>query len=155
MGFCIGMERVCFVVTFPLFFSFSVSLILSLSLCVHIETSILETGEWERQRENLVVCLSPPHHGAPETKQARRVHIHTHTFTRRWGEQLGSVLHWKPHFPSVRQTGRQLGVTLNPLPHVFLLTLALLFLSLLCVCSFLYLMARALKQKKRVSPGKK
>lgn len=56
--------------------SLLVFLILSFSLCVCEETFILETRE--REREILVVCLSPPHHGAPETKQARRVHIHTH-----------------------------------------------------------------------------
>lgn len=77
VGFCIGMERVCFVVTFPLFFSFSVSLILSLSLCVHIETSILETGEWEREREfgRLPISSSPWR----PWDQASKESTHTHT----------------------------------------------------------------------------
>jgi len=133
--------EVCFVVSYPLFLYFPVSLILSLSLCVHIEIFF-----WRQESEILVVCLSPPHHGAPETKQARRVqththtHTHTHTFRHHRGKQPGSVLHWKPHFPSFRQTGRRLGVTLNPFPHVSFLTRAPLLLSLLPVCCSLYLM---------------
>lgn len=74
MGRCIGdglfllLPSLCFRVSLP------VSLILSLSLFVHIETSLLEETR-ERGREILVVCLSPPHHGAPETKE--RTHTHT------------------------------------------------------------------------------
>lgn len=139
VGLCIGMETACFVVALPLFcisLSLSVSLILSLSLCVHIETSILETEERERERfwssAYLLLAMLP----LRPSKQGE--YTYTHSFSRHRGEQLGSVLHWKPHFPSIRQTGRQLGVTLNPFPHVSLLTRTPLLLSLLSFCCSLY-----------------
>lgn len=104
MGRCIGdglfllLPSLCFRVSLP------VSLILSLSLFVHIETSLLEeTGEREREGERfwlsayLLLTMVP--------LRPRREHIHTHSFSCRRGEQLGSVLHWKPHFP-LNQTDR-------------------------------------------------
>lgn len=74
-------------------------------------------------------------------------YTYTHTCSCHRGEQLGSVLHWKPHFPSIRRTGRQLGVTPNPFPHVSFLTRASLLLSFLSVCCSLYLMPRTLKAR--------
>ncbi len=102
-SFALAWRRPVFVVCLCL--SLSQCVIFSFPLCVHIETSILETGERESERGILVVCLSPPHHGAHETKQAGREHIHTFSLRRHGGEQLGSVLHWKPHFP-FNQTDR-------------------------------------------------
>ena len=78
------MEEARFVVPFPLFLSSSAPLILSRLLCARMETSILEAvraREGEKRERFLVVCLSLPRHGAPETVQARRAHTHIHTYT--------------------------------------------------------------------------
>lgn len=54
----------------------------SLCLCDQTETSILETGG--KEREVLVVCLSPPHHGAPETNRASKESSRPHTHKSSW-----------------------------------------------------------------------
>lgn len=105
----------------------------------------------------MVVCLSPPHHGAPETEERNTyTHARAHTLfqpPRRRTAWL-CVTPKNPTFPSIRQTGRQLGVTLNPFPHVSLpnkgsaLTVTSLFLLL-----SLFHASRSKRREKAVSFG--
>lgn len=66
-----GAKEACLVVSLPL----CVSLILSLLLCVPIETFILETGKWERDFGRLPISSSP---WRPRDR-ASKERTHTHT----------------------------------------------------------------------------
>lgn len=111
MGFCIG--EGLFFAAFPLFPSLCVSHPLPFSLCLY-ETSILERG---RDFGRLPISSSP---WRPRD-QATNESTHIHTLLAATEENsLALCCTENPTFPSIRQTGRQLGVTLNPFPHVCL-----------------------------------
>jgi len=135
---CIGVRRgpvllLLLLLLLPLFLSSSPFLF----------SSVQRHLNWRQDRDILADCLSPLCRGALESKRATRVHTHTHTHThtqtstRHRGEHWPCVTLKTPLSPSMRQTGRQLGVTLNPFPHVSRLTRASLVLSLLS-CRSLY-----------------
>lgn len=70
----------------------SVCVLVYVSVTSFIAMSIKHKGDRESVcvwRGDLVVCLSPPHHVAPET--GARFRTHTHFFSNHRGEQLGSV----------------------------------------------------------------
>lgn len=103
MGRCIGdglfllLPSLCFRVSLP------VSLILSLSLFVHIETSILEeTGERERERD--FGCL--PISSSPWCPWDQGGNTYTHTLSAAAEENSLALCYTeKPHFP-LNQTDR-------------------------------------------------
>lgn len=155
----IDLERACFIVAFLITLSLSsrlthcVSHPLSFPLSPYRDIYTGDRREREREQDfgRLPISSSPWR----PWDQASKGSTHTHTLLAATEENSLALCYIEnPHFPSIRQTGRQLGVTLNPFPHVSPLTRAPLLLSLLSVCCSLYLMPHAWKGEKRVSFGK-
>lgn len=120
---CIGMETACFCVSHPLPFS----------LCPYRHIYTGDRGERGKDFGRLPISSSPWR----PWDQASKERTQTHTLLAATEENSLALCYTEnPTFPSIRQTGRQLGVTLNPFPHVSLpnkgsaLTVTSLFLLL-------------------------